>query len=610
MASKPSMTILPVLLCVALALLMLGTLPGSSFLSTASLRAGANPQVRELSCAQAEPRKIAQGQGSALPAVGLAVVTGLLAAAAAKTSRLQRRALVPGSWNDDPYMPGGTTVAMTVEEEQKWMDEKCVQLEALMPMTDEEFEDEIAELYWHWGKHLIPYRDKMTGVGRPNAEKARIKLNKIRKQPEFWKKLRLFKPLVLRHPTLLKHFGTVWTRPRRLRVGAWESPHDIEDDNFKMNASYLANEEKIAGFSYQQFLEETNGNKFDKWNSFEIGDIVPGKVMALNESGAFVDIGAKTWALLPLENASLRPASSMKDAGINIGMEIDAQIVDLDTSSKMTGNGRASQIILSTLDIQRVSAWDLVTRTINAEEGTNPIWKVTVLRVEAAWGATVMTSVGLQGYIPNRELANKVGDAALVGTTIEVNIIGAVEENKDILQPNRPAEFPLIFSYKNIATKALSSRLKEGMVVEAKITDIKPTSIDMEVEGYPCAMTKVEISAAKTYEIADVFRTGEIIKVYVLSTLEKDGSIKFSTRALERKRGEIIRNKAKVFANAEETAKMAFEKFSEAKQKLAENLASALGEDRFGGLFDEGTDSKKGKSMSSLLGDDDSDAEF
>merc|ERR1719215_690972 len=94
------------------------------------------------------------------------------------------------------------------------------------------------------------------------------------------------------------------------------------------------------------------------------------------------------------------------------------------------------------------------------------------------------------------------------------------------------------------------------MVVDAKITDVRLSGIDMEVDGYPCSMGKIEISAARTYEVTDVFRTGEMIKVYVLSTLEKDGSIKFSTRALERKRGEIVRNKAKVFANAEETGKV------------------------------------------------------
>lgn len=496
-------------------------------------------------------------------------------------------------------------MTFTKEEEDKWMQERGAELEELMPKTHEEFDDEVAELYWNWQKHLMPYRDKMTGVGRTNSAKAKIKLNKIRKQPEFWKKLQLFKPVALKHPTLLKHFGTVWSRARRSDFGPWESPDSIEDQNFKMNASWLANEEMIAGFSYKDFVEETNGNKFDNWMTFQVGDIIPGKVMALNELGAFVDVGAKTWALLPLENASLRPVGSVKDAGIKIGMEIDAQIVEVGVASKIIGDGRASQMILSTLEIERVSAWDLVSRTINAEEGTDSIWKVTVLKVET-WGATVMTECGLQGYIPNRELANKVGDAGLVGTSIEVNLTGAIAENKDILQPVRPAEFPLVFSYKNIATRALSSRLKEGMVVDAKVTDVRLNGIDMEVDGYPCSIAKVNVSAASNYKLEDVFRTGEEIKVYVLSTLEKDGSINFSTRALERKRGEITRNKARVFANAEETAKIAFEKFSKAKQELTENLLTAL-DDGLGDFSGSPSTSTKDKSASSVLGDDSED---
>merc|ERR1712232_395789 len=120
--------------------------------------------------------------------------------------------------------------------------------------------------------------------------------------------------------------------------------------------------------------------------------------------------------------------------------------------------------------------------------------------------------------------------------------------------------------------------------------------IDMEVDGYPCSIAKVNVSAATQYKLEDVFYTGEMIKVYVLSTLEKDGSINFSTRALERKRGEITRNKARVFANAEETAKIAFEKFSKAKAKLTENLATAL-DDSLGDF--SGSTSTKDKSASS-----------
>jgi len=604
MASKSSMAILSVLMCVALALLVLGALPGSSFLVTASFRASASPQVRELSGASAEPRRTAQDAGSALPVVGLAVLTGLIAATA-KASRVQRRAMIECKWNDDPYMPGGSVVALTAEEEKKWLDEKCEQLEALMPMSQEELDDEVSEYHWNWNKHLLPYKQRFeTGVGKTNAEKAKIKLRKIRKQPEFWKKLRVFKPIALKYPTLLRHFGTYWTRPRRGEQCAWRLPQSIEDQNFEMNASWLANEEKVAGFTYQDFLEETNGNKFDNWKTFAVGDIVPGKVVAINQLDALVDIGDKTWALLPMDKASLRPIGSMRDAGIELGMEIDAQIIEVGVQSKVSGDGRASQVILSTLDIQRVSAWDLVSRTINAEEGTNPIWKVSVIKMET-WGAVVMTDVGLQGYIPNRELANKVGDAGLVGTNIEVNITNAIEENKEILQPSRPGEFPLVFSYKNIATRALSARLKEGMVVDAKITDVRIGGIEMEVDGYPCSMGKVEISAAPRYDLTDVFRTGEMIKVYVLSTLEKDGSIKFSTRALERKRGEIVRNKARVFANAEETAQKAFERFSQAKQSLADTLEAAMLDDGFGDdLSDGGSAPDKGKNMSDLMDED------
>jgi len=531
--------------------------------------------------------------GDALPLVALAAAAGL-AAATVRTVRVRRR--VHFSYNTDTLMPGSEFPDMTVDEEAAWVAEKSAELEEISPMTHSEYLGEVEDLHYAFQQRLLPFRSNNKGMNT-RTRWANQKRKTLLCEAKFFQKIRLWKPLAMKYPTLLKRYAAL--------IGGGHQV-DLENRKMMVNASFLKNAEFVAGFSYLDFLKETNGLEFDNWAMPKVGDTVTGTIVDVGEDGAFVSIGAKSWALLPVANASLKPVNTIGQAGLRIGDEIQAVIVESGVQSKVPGDPNGVQDILSTKDLQLNSAWEKVVAAYNLEEGTEHIQKVTVLRMEG-WGAVVINQDGLQGAIRNRELGNQAGNPGLIGQTLEASIVNLREDKKDTFDDAIFADdFPVEYTYKDVAKQALAKNLEEGMVLEAKVLEVLPASVEVEVQGVSCTISKTNVTGApgSSFQMTDVFRIDEIIKVYVMDVLEKDGQIKLSTRALERKRGAMLRNKAKVFQMAEETAKLFFERSQAQKNKVFESLAG-IGDVLDGGI--EGLKAPKKTQASSVLGDEDDD---
>jgi len=544
--------------------------------------------------------------GNVLPFVGFAAAAGL-AAAAIKASAVRRQAergdrgskykppysgvrsynqtsLVPNGNGDDRERAGLTepNSTMTLKEEDAWLATRNAELEELLPLSKEDFDDQVNELTWQWARYLLPFTDKQ------REDLAQMKRNFIQKQRGLMNQVRLYKPLAMRHPTMLK-------RMNKMTVG------NIQNKNLKVNGSWVKNEETIAGFSYVDFVTATNNNTFTDWAEPQVGDVVSGTVVGMMQDGAFVEVGAKSWALLPTANASLVPVTSVTQV-LKIGQEISAKVIAVGVGSKVPGDLVATQIVLSLAELQRADAWNEAERAMTGEEGTVCIFKVTVLEVKP-WGATVLTKDGLQGMILNRDLGAKAGDVGMVGTQIETLLLSIKPENKDIEFPMRPDEFPLVFSYKSIATRALAEALTEGMVVEAKIVQLLAGSMEVVLNDVQCTIKKMDMSGMQSFNIADLFMEGEIIKAFVVSADEIAG-VRLSTRLLEAKRGQILTDKATVFANAEEQAKKALVKVTKEKRGFEAVLGDTFGEELPAGK------AKKAVSSSQVVDDSDDDKQF
>jgi small subunit ribosomal protein S1 len=466
----------------------------------------------------------------------------------------------------------------TPEKEASFLQTRISALKELMPQTDEEFDDDLEELHWQWCRVLLPYTD------RNRQEVANHKRRVIKREKEFFQDLRLFKPLAVKYPTLM----------RRDRA----SLPDMQNNRMTLMGDYINNEEKIAGFTYEDFVKEITSATGEGWTKPQPGEIVPGIVTAVSADGAFVDVGGKTWAYMSLNNISLAPITNASEV-LSVGQEIEAMITGYRDECLVAGDPTATQLTLSLTELQKEASWDEIEAIMRADPDTEPIMQVNV-RAMRTWGAVVQTRKGLFGWVPNAELAGLMGDTSIVGTEIAVEIMRASrdkDDTQDTAMPVSPNDFAITFSHKNAATKVLATKMQEGQVVDAKILTMDNKFLAVDVDGIQVNIRKIDISSNPKFQIADLFDLGEIIKCYALTVNESSGEIRLSIRALEAKKGELILDKKKVFDMAEETGKEYFENSKKEKEKLFMNLEETISQG-------------KASSVESILGDDDDDAGF
>lgn len=493
--------------------------------------------------------------GSGAACAGLVAAACLAAAASRARSPVRRRATEQGSFNQVSVIPSGETKSvMTDDEQADFLQKRCDSIEKHMPMSDEEFDEELAELTWKWARHLIPFTD----YGRANL--AAFKRRTILRQKEFYQKMRLFKPMALKYPTLM----------RRLIV---TDVSDTEEIKYKINGEWIANEEKIAGFTYEDLAVETDGGKFTQWELPKAGEVVSGVVVDFSEEGAYLDIGAKAWAFMPLDQVSLVPISNAAEV-LQLGEEVEVKVLAQGSFSRLGGDPFATQFVVSATALQSTAAWDKID-SIMSGEAEETLLTVTVMAVRS-FGAVVLTNTGLEALIPNSQLADRAGDTGLVGKEIKVQIF---KLRKDLISEGpamRPNEFPLLLSYKNVATQELFDEVEEGQVLDATVKSVRELSLDIMVGTVQCSIRKVDISGSTRFNIADLFEANEEVKVYVLSKLKESSEIRLSMRALERKKGELLTDKAGVFERAEKTASIYYKRANVEKQKAFDTLANVL----------------------------------
>merc|ERR1712012_562294 len=231
---------------------------------------------------------------------------------------------------------------------------------------------------------------------------------------------------------------------------------------------WIYNEEKIAGFTYEDFAKETTSNVFEGWAKPVPGEIVEGIVAAVNKEGAFVDVGGKTWAFMSLDNISLHQ-SLMHPKFLHVGQTILAKITGYGDECMVAGDPTAEQLLLSMTGLQKEASWDEIEAILRADPDTEPIMSVSV-REMRTWGAIVQTGKGLFGWIPNAELSGLMGDTSIVGTETDVEIMMAnrdLDDPQSTTMPVMPRDFAITFSHKNAATKGLAMKMQEGQVLDA-----------------------------------------------------------------------------------------------------------------------------------------------
>jgi small subunit ribosomal protein S1 len=294
-----------------------------------------------------------------------------------------------------------------------------------------------------------------------------------------------------------------------------------------MNSKSTGSQSAKASFSMDDFAKALEQHNYE----FQKGQVVRGKVFEYDSNGAYVDIGGKSSAFLPIEEAALRTVTDL------------SEVVPLDEEREfliIREQDADGQVTLSLKQLQIQQAWeDLV-----ALQETG---KVLQVRVSGANKGGVTVDVeGMRGFIPRSHLAQRDNIESLIGQSLTVNFLEVDREREKLVLSQRMATQSSAFS-----------QLQIGQLVEGTVSSIKPFGVFVDLEGVSGLLHIKQVSQKYIENLGQVFAPGQPLKAVVVDLDQSRGRISLSTRVLENYPGEMVDKMADVMDTAEERSERA-----------------------------------------------------
>ena len=279
-----------------------------------------------------------------------------------------------------------------------------------------------------------------------------------------------------------------------------------------------------SSFSMDDFAKALEQQDFQ----FQKGQVIRGKVFQHENDGAYVDIGGKSAAFLPINEVSLKSVTNLAEL---LPLQEDQEFVII---REQDADG---QVTLSRRQLEINQIWERLTQMQESSQSL----QVRVTGVNK--GGVTVNAQGLRGFIPRSHLVESNDLEALKGQTLSATFLEIDRSNNKLVLSNR------------LATRSASfSQLEPGQLVEGKITGIKPFGAFVDLDGVSGLLHIKQISQKYIESLPSLFQVGQEIKAVIVDLDEGKGRISLSTRVLESYPGEMIEKMNEVMENAEARA--------------------------------------------------------
>jgi len=297
-----------------------------------------------------------------------------------------------------------------------------------------------------------------------------------------------------------------------------------------MNSESQLSQTANSPFTMDDFAKALEKHDYQ----FQKGQVVHGKVFQFDHDGAYVDIGGKSSAFLPRDEASLRSVSDLSEV-LPMHEELEFLIIrDQDAEGQVTLSRRQLEIqnIWLKLAQMQTDSQSVQVRVIGVNKG----------------GITVEV-LSLRGFIPRSHLIERDNLEALKGQTLTASFLEVNRSNNKLILSQR------------LATRSSNfSLLQVGQLVEGKITGIKPFGVFVDLDGVSALLHIKQVSQKFIESLEKVFQMGQQIKAVIIDLDEGKGRVALSTRVLENFPGEVLENLSEVMTSAEARANRATHK--------------------------------------------------
>jgi small subunit ribosomal protein S1 len=258
---------------------------------------------------------------------------------------------------------------------------------------------------------------------------------------------------------------------------------------------------------------------------FTRGQKITGTVVELTSEGAYIDIGGKSPAFVPTNEAALGFVNNLA-AILPIGETKEFLII-----REQDDDG---QVTLSLRQLALDEAWTEIKEMADAGKSTQ-------LRVTGVNKGGVMGEVaGLKAFIPRSHLQQRDSLDSLVGQLLTATFLEVNQENRK-----------LVLSQRDAMRAVAMNNIEEGVLMPGKVVNIKPYGAFVDLDGATGLLHIKEISGARIESLNNLLEVGQKIKVIIKQIDEHQNRMSLSIKALESYPGENIEKFEEVMATAE-----------------------------------------------------------
>jgi small subunit ribosomal protein S1 len=297
-----------------------------------------------------------------------------------------------------------------------------------------------------------------------------------------------------------------------------------------MDSKSTRSQASNSSFSMDDFAKALEEHDYE----FKKGQVVRGKVYNYESDGAYVDIGGKSLAYIPIDEVSVKTSGDWSEV-LPLHEEMDFLII-----REQDADG---QVMLSRRQLQVKRIWD---ELVELQEDSKSL-QVRVNSVNK--GGVTVDVRGLRGFIPRSHLNERENLESLIGQNLTATFLELDRDRNKLILSQRQA------------TRAESfNQLELGQLVEGKIVSIKPFGVFIDFEGSTGLLHIKQVSQNFIESLPSVFQIGQPIKAMIVDLDEAKGRIALSTRVLENYPGEMLEKMSEVMDSAEDRSEKARKK--------------------------------------------------
>lgn len=274
----------------------------------------------------------------------------------------------------------------------------------------------------------------------------------------------------------------------------------------KVKLEDLPEEHEYDSTEYEKLIEMYNLTMSD----FVEGELVSGKILAINEKEVSVDIGFKSEGTIPIEEFSSPEA-------LKIGDDIEVFLDEIED--------KEGQLVLSKKKADFMRIWDKICKSYESSE---VLQGKCIRRIK---GGIVVDLMGVDAFLPGSQIDVKpIRDFdAFIGKSLDLKVVKVNNLRKNIVVSHR------VLVEQEIAgqRQRILDELQRNQVLEGTVKNITDFGVFIDLGGVDGLLHINDLSWGRVNHPSEVVQLDEKLKVMVLDFNDQKDRISLGLKQLQ-----------------------------------------------------------------------------